>query len=348
LRRDIGTACMPGQVDAIDAAELAVGLLGDAIYANPLMMGYAYQKGWIPLGRESLLRAIELNGQQIENNKAAFAWGRRAAQDLASVQRLIAPAARDGEDGAKGGAEIIEIRRGAGQAGGEGSQARRLPAEVAALVARRERFLAGYQNGAYARRYVEFVEQVALAEQQVAGTTRLAQAVARNYFKLMAYKDEYEVARLYSDGVFMKKIAEQFEGDWKLNFHLAPPAFSRRDADGHLVKRAYGPWMMKAFGMLSKARFLRGTPFDPFGHTKERRMERALIKEYHDTIAALLPRLSRGNLETAIALASLPEDIRGYGHIKDAAVAKAQARRAELLQRFETGAAGSVGTARAA
>jgi indolepyruvate ferredoxin oxidoreductase len=349
LRRDIGTACMPGQVDAVDAAELAVGLLGDAIYANPLMMGYAYQKGWIPLAREALLRAIELNGQQVENNKAAFAWGRRAAQDLASVQRLIAPAAGE-DDAAQGGAEIIEIRRGAAQAGGDSVQARRLPADLSTLVSRRERFLADYQNSRYARRYVDFVEQVVAAEQAATGTTRLALAVARYYFKLMAYKDEYEVARLYTDGVFLRKIAEQFEGDWKLHFHLAPPAFSRRNAEGHLVKRAYGPWMMKAFGALSKMRFLRGTPFDPFGYTKERRMERALIKEYRDTIASVLPGLNRGNLDTAVALASLPEEIRGYGHIKDAAADRAQARRQELLR--NQGGAGAQGdpgdTARAA
>jgi indolepyruvate ferredoxin oxidoreductase len=338
LRRDIDTACMPGEVDAVDAGELAVGLLGDAIYANSLMMGYAWQKGWIPLGRESVLRAIELNGQQVENNKAAFAWGRRAADDLAAVQRLIKPA--DANSGAtRSGAEVIEIRRGAGPAGAAGAAVRRMTSDLSALVDKRERFLAEYQNGAYARRYVDFVEQVAAAEQSIMGTTRLAQAVARNYFKLMAYKDEYEVARLYSDGVFLRKISEQFEGDWKLKFHLAPPAFSRRDVDGHLVKRAYGPWMMKAFGVLSKMRFLRGTVLDPFGYTKERRMERALIKEYHETIAALLPRLNRGNLDVAVALASLPEEIRGYGHIKDAAIAKARARRGELLQRMGAGTA---------
>jgi len=349
LQRDIDTACMPGQVDTVDAAELAVGLLGDAIYANPLMMGYAYQKGWIPLERESLLRAIELNGQQVENNKAAFAWGRRAAQDLPAVQQLIAPAGTAAEDAAATGAEIIELRRGAPHAGGDAQPTRRLPADLTALVGRRERFLADYQNKAYARRYADFVEHVATAELSATGTTRLAQAVARNYFKLMAYKDEYEVARLYSDGVFLRRIAEQFEGDWKLKFHLAPPGLSRHDADGHLVKRAYGPWMMKAFGVLGKMRFLRGTPFDPFGYTKERRTERALVKEYRETIAALLPGLGRGNLETAVALANLPEEIRGYGHIKEAAIDKAQAKRLDLLRRMDgrTGA-DARGNARAA
>ncbi|ANN68800.1 indolepyruvate ferredoxin oxidoreductase family protein [Bordetella bronchialis] len=349
LQRDIGSACMPGQVDAVDAAELAVGLLGDAIYANPLMMGYAYQKGWIPLGHESLLRAIELNGQQVDNNKAAFAWGRRAAHDLAEVQRLIKPAEADAAQAGSPGADIIEIRRGKGAGGGDAGASRRLPGDLATLVGRRERFLQDYQSAAYARRYVEFVEQVAAAESSATGTSRLAQAVARNYFKLMAYKDEYEVARLYSDGAFLRRIGEQFEGDWKLNFHLAPPGLARRDADGHLVKRAYGPWMMKAFRVLSKARFLRGTPFDPFGHTRERRGERALIQQYRETIASLLPRLGRGNLDLAVALAELPEEIRGYGHIKEAAMAKAEARRRELLQRLDGGSqADTHGSARAA
>jgi indolepyruvate ferredoxin oxidoreductase len=339
LRRDIGTACMPGQVDAVDAVELAVGLLGDAIYANALMMGYAYQKGWIPLGLEALLRAIELNGQQVENNKAAFAWGRHAAQDLAWVQRLIAPTVDEG-DVVQSCAEIIEIRRGAGQAGdqrGQASQAYRLPTDLATLIRRRARFLTDYQSSAYARRYVDFVEQIAAAEYSSTGTTRLSQAVARHYFKLMAYKDEYEVARLYSDGVFLRKIAEQFEGDWKLKFHLAPPVFSRRNAEGHLVKRAYGPWMMKAFRVLSKMRFLRGTPFDPFGHSKERRMERAMIKAYRETIVSLLPRLDLGNLDTVVALANLPDDIRGYGHIKEDTMDRAEVRRCELLRRLNGG-----------
>jgi indolepyruvate ferredoxin oxidoreductase len=350
LRGDLGAACLPGQVDTIDAAELAVGLLGDAIYANPLMMGYAWQKGWIPLGRAALLRAIELNGQQVENNQAAFAWGRRAAHDLASVQRLIRPAAEQADNSAApGSAEIIELRRGAAQPHSK-EAARRLSPDLATLVDRRERFLADYQTRSYARRYVDFVAQVAMAEQAATGTVRLAQAVARNYFKLMAYKDEYEVARLYSDGVFLRKVSEQFEGDWKLNFHLAPPGLSRRDASGHLVKRAYGPWMMKAFGMLAKMRFLRGTPFDPFGRTEERRAERALIREYHDMVSGLLPNLNKATLDTAVALASLPEDIRGYGHIKDAAIEKVAARKRQLLQQFDARAhdASQMGGARAA
>jgi indolepyruvate ferredoxin oxidoreductase len=338
LTHDLQAACIPGQMDAVDASELAVGLLGDAIYANPMMMGYAYQKGWLPLGQEALLRAIELNGQQVPNNLAAFAWGRRAAHDLAEMQALIKPAATDeaaSQSASRQGAEIIEIRRGAANVAATGGAAVKPAAgEVGALVDVRQAFLVQYQNAAYGRRYADFVAKVAQAEQAATGTTRLAAAVARYYFKLMAYKDEYEVARLYTDGKFLASVRKQFEGDWKLNFHLAPPMFSKHDAQGHLVKRSYGPWMLKAFGILSKARFLRGTPFDLFGYTAERRAERALVKEYRETIGAIIAKLDRGNLDAAVALASLPEDIRGYGHIKEASMQKAAVRREELLRQF--------------
>jgi indolepyruvate ferredoxin oxidoreductase len=342
LSHDLEAACGEGRVDTLDAAHLAVGLLGDAIYSNPLMLGYAWQKGWIPLQQESLLRAIELNGQQVPANQMAFAWGRLAAVDLATVERLVSgdPSAVDmeaaeGGQGVAKSAEIIEISRVRGQEVNPADAAvRRLPGDLAALVERRARFLADYQNAAYAGRYTDFVAEVARAEQAATGSTRLTEAVARYYFKLMAYKDEYEVARLYTDGEFLKKIGAQFEGDWKLKFHLAPPAFARRDAKGHLVKRQFGPWMLKAFGVLARLRFLRGTPLDPFGHTAERRAERRLVAEYRDTLRKVLPKLERRNLDTAVALASLPEEIRGYGHIKEAAMAKAAARREELMRKF--------------
>ncbi|WP_459616796.1 indolepyruvate ferredoxin oxidoreductase family protein [Bordetella sp. 2513F-2] len=326
LRGALAAACEAGHVDTVDAAELAVGLLGDAIYANPLMMGYAYQKGWLPLGEAALQRAIQLNGQQIENNLAAFAWGRRAAHDLAAVQALLgiqqaqAPAPADYVEVRRGQGAVVDFRRPAG--------------ELAALVASRREFLEAYQDRAYARRYADLVERVAQAEKAATGTDRLALAVARYAFKLMAYKDEYEVARLYTDGVFLAQVRERFEGDWKLNFHLAPPLFARRDAQGHLVKRQYGPGMLRAFGMLAKLRRLRGTPFDPFGYTAERRAERGLIRQYEEDIAAILPRLDHGNLDKAVALASLPEEIRGYGHVKEAAMRRAAERREQLLREF--------------
>jgi len=328
LTADLQTACGKENFCAVDAAALAVGLLGDAIYANPLMMGYAYQKGWIPLSQEALLRAIELNGQQVPNNIAAFAWGRRAAHDLAGVNRLLA----------NGGAPsalpegILELKR--PRAASPVVALKRPAGELEQLVSVRKAFLTGYQDAAYARQYAELVDKVARAEREATGTSRLALAVARGYFKLMAYKDEYEVARLYSDGAFIKQVGEQFEGDWKLRFHLAPPLFARRDKDGRLVKRSYGPGMLRAFRLLARLRGLRGTKLDIFGYTAERRAERALIREYRETLTAILSKLNRGNLDRAVALASLPEEIRGYGHVKEAAMEKAAARREELLKEF--------------
>ncbi|WP_373981104.1 indolepyruvate ferredoxin oxidoreductase family protein [Achromobacter sp. JD417] len=328
LTSDLQSACGKDNLAAVDAAAMAVVLLGDAIYSNPLMMGYAFQKGWIPLSREALLRAIELNGQQVANNLAAFAWGRRAAHEPAAVARLMAnggvsPAQPD---------DIIEITR--PRAPTPVADLKQPAGELARMVAVREAFLTQYQDAAYAKQYTDLVNKVTLAEREATGTNRLALAVARYYFKLMAYKDEYEVARLYSDGEFVKRVGEQFEGDWKLRFHLAPPVFARRDKDGHLVKRAYGPGMLKVFGVLARMRFLRGSRFDPFGYTKERRAERALIQEYRETMTAILGKLNRGNMDKAVALASVPEEIRGYGHVKEASMVRAEATREELLKGF--------------
>ncbi|ADP13901.1 pyruvate ferredoxin/flavodoxin oxidoreductase family protein 1 [Achromobacter xylosoxidans A8] len=327
LIADLAAACGKEHLATVDAAALAVGLLGDAIYSNPLMMGYAYQKGWIPLSQEALLRAIELNGQQVPNNLSAFAWGRRAAHDLAAVKRLIA------NGGAPSRPEgIIELKR--PRAASPVLELKKPTGELEQLVAVRKAFLTDYQNAAYARQYTELVDKVVRAEREATGTNRLALAVARYYFKLMAYKDEYEVARLYSDGEFVKRVRAQFEGDWKLRFHLAPPLFARRDKNGHLIKRSYGPGMLRVFRVLAKMRGLRGTKLDPFGYTAERRAERELIREYGETMTAILSKLNRGNLERAVALASLPEEIRGYGHVKDAAMERVALRRGELLKGF--------------
>jgi indolepyruvate ferredoxin oxidoreductase len=328
LTADLQAACGKENLDTVDAAALAVGLLGDAIYSNPLMMGYAYQKGWIPLSREALLRAIELNGQQVPANIAAFAWGRRAAHDPAGVARLlanggVAPARQE---------DIIEIKR--PRAASPLVELKKPAGELAQVVAVRKAFLTQYQDAAYAKLYTDLVDKVAHAEREATGTSRLALAVARYYFKLMAYKDEYEVARLYSDGAFIKRVGEQFEGDWKLRFHLAPPMFARRDKDGHLIKRSYGPGMLRVFGLLARLRFLRGTRLDLFGYTKERRAERELMREYRETMTAILSKLNRGNLDRAVALASVPEEIRGYGHVKEASMARAEEVREELLKEF--------------
>ncbi len=368
LHDDLATACGPGRVDVLDATDLAVRLLGDGIYANPLMLGYAFQKGWLPVGLAALERAIALNGIQIENNLAALSWGRRAAADLARVHATAglsnkvsvdAMAARASElsvtdvHGSDGGAQVIEFRRGAATRSQPPLPLLSQPLPLVPAATRlsfkapahtdlwtsirddRVALLCDYQNTAYAARYVALVDDVASRELAVCGSTQMATAVARNYYKLMAYKDEYEVARLYSDGAFIKRIEDTFEGDWSLRFHLAPPMFSKRDAQGHLIKRTYGPSTLRVFGGLARLRGLRGTALDVFGYTAERRAERGLIRQYREDILAILPKLNPSTLQQAVDLASLPDEIRGYGHVKEAAMKRAAKRRLALMAGFE-------------
>ena len=293
-------------VAAFDADAAATRLMGDSIYANPMMLGYAWQKGWIPLGRESLVRAIELNGVAVENNKAAFTWGRRAAHDAASVQSLLAPA------------QVVEFKK---------------RDTLADLVARRAEFLAAYQNTAYADSYRQFVEKVRLAEAPL-GRTSLAEAVARYLFKLMAYKDEYEVARLHAASGFQEKIAAMFEGDYKVNYHLAPPLIAKRNEKGELQKKKYGPAMLTAFRVLSRLKTLRGTPLDIFGRTSERRAERALISQYRESIEQVIASLEAGNHGQAVEIARIPEQIRGFGHVKERNLAAARAQWQRLMAQW--------------
>ena len=204
------------------------------------------------------------------------------------------------------------------------------------MIARRVAFLTGYQSANYAKRYGDFVAKVRAAETAKApGSTALSEAVARYFFKLMAYKDEYEVARLYTSGDFRKKLEAQFEGDYKLRFHLAPPLLAKKNAQGQLQKKEYGPWVFTAFRVLAKLRGLRGTPLDVCGYTAERRGDRALIGEYEKTVAGLLDKLDAGNAALAADIASIPEHIRGYGHVKEAHLHKAKAREAELLKEWD-------------
>jgi indolepyruvate ferredoxin oxidoreductase len=280
----------PGLLGVFDANLVSTQLMGDSIFINPMVMGYAWQKGWIPLRRESLLRAIELNDVAVEKNKAAFEWGRHCAHDWAAVQTLLQPT------------QVIELHR---------------PQKLDALIERRAHFLRGYQNDAYARQYLDFVAQVRQAEQRaLPGQETLTRAVAQGLFKLMAYKDEYEVARLHTDPVFLQSIADRFEGDYRLQYHLAPPLLAKRNERGELQKQTFGPWMQTALGVLAKLKFLRGTWLDPFGYTEERRTERELIGRYRDGVTSWLTRLNDATKADALAFARSPEDIKGYGHVK--------------------------------
>jgi len=297
-------------VGRFDAEAASTRLMGDSIYTNPMMLGYAWQKGWVPLGEEALMRAIELNAVQVEKNKQAFEWGRRAAHDPKAMAALLVPAAQQ--------AQVIEFKK---------------RDTVEALVAKRVEFLTGYQNAAYAEGYKAFVEQVRQAESRL-GKTSLTEAVARYLFKLMAYKDEYEVARLHTDPAFQAKIAEQFEGNYELRLHLAPPLFARKNEKGELVKQQYGPWMLKAMGVLAKFKGLRGSALDIFGRTEERRMERALIDQYRTDVQKLLSGLTADNHALALEIATLPEQIRGFGHVKERNYKATQLRREALLARW--------------
>ena len=296
-------------LEIIDATGVASALMGDSIATNAFMLGLAFQKGTIPLSLEAILRAIEINGAAIDMNKQAFTWGRLAAHDLARVRSVLRFRSRTA-----------------------------IPAKALdEIITTRARFLEEYQDAAYAQRYVAVVDKVRTAEAGIApASSELSEAVARNLFKLMAYKDEYEVARLYTDGSFAERLAEKFEGDFSLKFHLAPPIFARRDkATGRLQKREYGAWMIHAFRWLVRLKFLRGTAFDPFGYTAERRIERKLIADYLATIEQHLAAPRPEQLPLLIRLARLPEMIRGYGHVKDESIAKALAGKARLEAELE-------------
>ncbi|HEY9028082.1 MAG TPA: indolepyruvate ferredoxin oxidoreductase family protein, partial [Burkholderiaceae bacterium] len=295
---------------AFDADTVATKLLGDSIFTNPLMLGYAWQQGRVPLSHAALMRSIELNGVQVEKNKQAFEWGRRCAHDLPSVQARFAAA------------QAIEFVK---------------KPSLAETIRKRVDFLAGYQDADYAAQYAAVVDRVKAAEAPLGGT-RLAEAVARNLFKLMAYKDEYEVARLHTDPAFLAKLSDQFEDGFKLKYHLAPPLLAAKDDKGRLVKKTYGGWMQRAFGVLAKFKALRGTAFDVFGYTEERRTERALIGEYRALVDELLASLSAGRLDDAVALAKLPDEIRGYGHVKERNLEKVRAKWTQQLDAWRAGA----------
>jgi indolepyruvate ferredoxin oxidoreductase len=315
LKRAIERAAGPEKSYFIDATRIAGALLGNSVSANIFLVGYAYQVGALPLTAEAIEHAIELNGEAVEMNKMAFRFGRYAAADRAAVEKLAAPK------------EVDDVRR--------------LSQSLDEIIARRVSFLTDYQNAAYAARYRTLVEKVRAAEAARApGKQGLAEAVARYLFKLMAYKDEYEVARLYAGNDFARQVRATFAGDdLRFEFHLAPPLIARKDGrTGAPEKMSFGPWMMSVFRLLAKLKGLRGTAFDLFGYTQERRTERALIADYEALLAEILDRLTPKNHHLAVGLAAIPEKIRGFGHIKARSLQVAKADEAALLGQFRASA----------
>ena len=299
-------------MDIVDATRLATALVGDAVYTNLFLLGFAYQRGLVPLGAEALERAIALNGVAVEANLRAFRWGRAAAHDADAV---AAAAAETGTLPKEPQAQGLD-----------------------ALVERCASDLRAYQNTALATRYRALVSRAREAERARApGREGFGEAVARAYHKLLAYKDEYEVARLYTDGRFRRQVEAEFEGSVGLRFSMAPPLFAGRDpATGHLKKRLYGPWMLPAFRLLAGFKGLRGTPLDLFGYSAERRRERALIGEYEASVETLIAGLESDNHALAVEIAEVPLAMRGFGHVKEANIACAKEREAELLAAFST------------
>jgi indolepyruvate ferredoxin oxidoreductase len=334
---DIASAVSPSDLGVFDAEAVATQCMGDSIYSNLTLLGFAWQKGWIPLQLDSLLRAIELNATAVARNQQAFAWGRKAALDWPSVQQAMRPA------------QVIHFTL------RTTANATNATTALAALVQHRAAFLTQYQNARYAQRYTALVDKVRAAEQALQalqarapasgpadGNTNtntpaplpLTMAVARYLFKLMAYKDEYEVARLHADPAFLNQIKLRFEGDYTLRYHLAPPLFARKNAQGVPQKIQLGAWMLPVFRLLASLKFLRGTPLDVFGYSAERRQERALVDQYEAAIVSLLPALHPNNLAAALAFAKVPEHIRGFGHVKQRHLATALPQWEQLLAQF--------------
>jgi indolepyruvate ferredoxin oxidoreductase len=276
-------------VSAFDADLLAKQLMGDTIYVNPMILGYAWQKGWIPMHRESLIRAIELNEVAVQNNLTAFEWGRHAAHHLDVLMQKMQTS------------QTVHFKK---------------RETLDDLVQNRMARLTDYQNSAYAERYRVFVERVKTAEAPL-GKTLLSETVARQLYKLMAYKDEYEVARLHTQSGFLSRIKDSFEGDFKVHYHLAPPLLAKRNAKGELIKQKFGPATLTAFKLLSKLKGLRGTPLDILGRTEERKTERALIGEYLQHVDAALQGLNAQTHAHAVDVARVPENIKGFGHVKE-------------------------------
>ncbi|WP_449434926.1 indolepyruvate ferredoxin oxidoreductase family protein [Pseudomonas putida] len=291
----------------LDASRLATALLGDSIASNTFMLGYACQKGLLPVGEQAIVQAIELNGTAVGFNKSAFLWGRRAAVDLARVEARLR--------GARAGTGEVAVQT------------------LDDAVARRVKYLTSYQHAAFAAGYAARVASFAAQEAKVLGRVgELTESVARYYFKVLAIKDEYEVARLFTSGDFLKQVDATFEGDYRLRFHLAPPLWHKAKAGERVGKSSYGPWMLTAFKVLAGLKRLRNTWFDPFARTHERKVELAWLKEYEGVLDELLAGLSADNHALAVEIAALPDAVRGYGAVKDRYL---QSARRQLGQKLE-------------
>ncbi|WP_099865471.1 indolepyruvate ferredoxin oxidoreductase family protein [Pararhizobium haloflavum] len=309
LRRAIRAAAGEPHTHFIDATRVAEVLFGNAIAANMMMLGMAYQNGGVPLAAEAIEKAIELNGQAVTMNVAAFRWGRRAAHDPDGVATISARDQRPDDD---------------------------VPPTLEDIVARRTTFLADYQDAAYAARYRHRIDRIAEAEKSVSGAPGpLTETAARSLFKLMAIKDEYEVARLYTGRAFARQLAAQFESHERLEFHLAPPILAKHDDKGRSKKRTFGPWMMTAFKMLAPLRRLRNTPLDIFGYTAERRMERRMLADYEAELDTVASSISSRRIEKAVEWLAYPQQIRGFGHVKKANYETAKAMADRLRRAYE-------------
>jgi len=293
----------------LNANLAAEQLLGDTVFSNVLLLGYAWQKGLLPLSRAALMQALELNAVAVEKNRQAFAWGCLAAVEPDYLEQQL--------------------------------DLRPLPdtASLNEVLGRHARYLEQYQNKAWAERYLQKVAEVRKAEGQLAEeSTALSEAVAEQLFRLMAYKDEYEVARLFTETDFLKEIEETFSGDFKINFHLAPPLLNgKKDRSGRPKKRQFGPWMLKAMKLLARMRGMRNSALDPFRFSEDRKLDRRLLADYEALIDQLLAGLKAENLHTAVALARLPEEVRGFGPVREDAAEKAEKRKQQLLEEFKSG-----------
>jgi indolepyruvate ferredoxin oxidoreductase len=323
MEKALAGRCRDGQAFAVPATEVATRLLGNAIGANMMLLGAAYQRGLVPLSLQTIESTIVLNGTEVAMNTRAFRLGRLS---VARPEKL---------------AELMRAR----------TVKDAVPKldSLDSLIADRKAWLTDYQNAAYAERYEALVTKVAEAERRITGTEgALAESVARYYAKLLAYKDEYEVARLMTRKAFFDQLADTFEGNYRLSFNLAPPLFSRRDPQtGRYRKKEFGPWVLALFRIMAPFKVLRGTPLDIFGYAAHRRHERQLIAEYEETIGAILETLTIENLPAAIEIARLPEIVRGYDVVKDAGIAEMETMRAELLGQMRRPADSPSGAARA-